>query len=60
MINKKRGYKSSRKAKREEDGALIDGMEIAKKLYDEDLTPGQLCLQLLESGKESFARLLPF
>jgi CRISPR-associated endonuclease Csn1 len=28
MINKKRGYKSSRKAKGEEDGTLIDGMEL--------------------------------
>lgn len=27
-------------------------MEIAKKLYEEDLTPGQLCSQLLESGKK--------
>lgn len=54
MINKKRGYKSSRKAKGEEEGSLIDGMEVAKKLYDEDLTPGQLCLQLLESGKSVF------
>lgn len=53
MINKKRGYKSSRKAKGEEDGALIDGMEVAKKMYNEDLTPGQLCLELLESGKRS-------
>ena len=53
MINKKRGYKSSRKAKGDEDGALIDGMETAKRLYDEDLTPGQLCLQLLESNKRS-------
>ena len=53
MINKKRGYKSSRKAKGEEDGILIDGMEVAKKLYDEDLTPGQFCLQLLESGKKA-------
>jgi CRISPR-associated endonuclease Csn1 len=51
MINKKRGYKSSRKAKGGEDGALIDGMEVAKKLYDEDLTPGQLCLQLMDEGK---------
>lgn len=53
MINKKRGYKSSRKAKGEEDGTLIDGMDIARRLYNEDLTPGQLCLQLLESGKKS-------
>ena len=53
MINKKRGYKSSRKIKEKEAGTLIDGMKVAKKLYDEDLTPGQLCLQLLESGKKS-------
>lgn len=52
MINKKRGYKSSRKAKGTEDGALIDGMEIAKKLYNENLTPGELCLQLLKSEKK--------
>ena len=55
MINKKRGYKSNRKIKSEEDGSLIDGMEIAKRMYDEDLTPGQICLELLESGK----RVLP-
>jgi len=52
MINKKRGYKSSRKAKGNEDGALIDGMEVAKKLYDEQLTPGQYCLELLQNGKK--------
>ena len=52
MINKKRGYKSSRKAKGEEDGTLIDGMEIAKRLYEENLTPGELCLQLLMKGKK--------
>ena len=32
MINKKRGYKSSRKVKDGEEGELIDGMEIAKRL----------------------------
>ncbi len=53
MINKKRGYKSSRKAKNEEEGQLIDGMEVAKRLYDENLTPGQLMLQLLEAGKKN-------
>ncbi len=46
-INKKRGYKSSRKAKNEEEGALIDGMEIANKMFEEDLTPGQLVFNLL-------------
>ncbi|MDD2953204.1 MAG: type II CRISPR RNA-guided endonuclease Cas9 [Parabacteroides sp.] len=54
MINKKRGYKSSRKVKGGEEGILIDGMEVAKKLYEDDLTPGQFCLQLLESGKRFF------
>ena len=52
MINKKRGYKSSRKAKGDEEGTLIDGMEIAKLLYEENLTPGQYCLQLMEQGKK--------
>lgn len=53
MINKKRGYKSSRKAKGEEDGKLINGMDVAKRLYDENITPGQFCLELLESGKKA-------
>lgn len=53
MINKKRGYKSSRKAKSGEDGKLVDGMTVAKKLYDEDLTPGQLCHQILSEGKKA-------
>ncbi|MBR4147342.1 MAG: type II CRISPR RNA-guided endonuclease Cas9 [Bacteroidales bacterium] len=52
MINKKRGYKSSRKAKSTEEGQLIDGMEIAKRLYEVNLTPGQLSFQLLQSGKK--------
>lgn len=52
QINKKRGYKSSRKAKSTEEGQLIDGMEIAKRLYEESITPGQLSLQLLENGKK--------
>lgn len=52
MINKKRGYKSSRKVKSQDEGQLIDGMEIAKKLYNENLTPGQLVMQLLKDGKK--------
>lgn len=51
MINKKRGYKSSRKVKGKDEGQLIDGMAVAKLLYDEGLTPGQYALQLLDSGK---------
>ncbi|MCR5714367.1 MAG: type II CRISPR RNA-guided endonuclease Cas9 [Bacteroidales bacterium] len=52
MINKKRGYKSSRKAKNPDEGQLIDGMEIAQRLYNENLTPGQLSLELLKSKKK--------
>ncbi|SDD42535.1 type II CRISPR RNA-guided endonuclease Cas9 [Niabella drilacis] len=51
-INKKRGYKSSRKAKNEEEGQLIDGMAVARRLYEECLTPGQLSYQLLKEGKK--------
>ena len=51
MINKKRGYKSSRKLDTNEDGKIIDGMEVAKQLYDEGLTPGQYMLRLMDSGK---------
>lgn len=52
MINKKRGYKSSRKVINEDEGQLIDGMEIAKKLYHENLTPGEFVYQLLKEGKK--------
>lgn len=51
MINKKRGYKSSRKAKSDDEGQLIDGMSIAKQLYEDDLTPGQFTLKILQKGK---------
>ena len=53
MINKKRGYKSSRKVKDGEEGELIDGMEIAKRLYEEDITPGRLLLDLYMNGKKN-------
>ncbi|MEE0917078.1 MAG: type II CRISPR RNA-guided endonuclease Cas9, partial [Bacteroidales bacterium] len=49
MLNKKRGYKSSRKAKSTDEGQLIDGMSIAKELYERDLTPGQYVLELLKN-----------
>lgn len=49
-INKKRGYKSSRKVKSEEEGTAFDGMKIAKALYDQNLTPGQYALQFLKEG----------
>ncbi len=51
-INKKRGYKSSRKAKNEEEGSLIDGMSVAKELYENKLTPGEFVFNLLSEGKK--------
>lgn len=50
-INKKRGYKSSRKAKSEDEGQAIDGMAIAKELYDNNLTPGQYIHRLLQANE---------
>ena len=47
MINKKRGYKSSRKAKSADEGQLVDGMEVARILFEEGITPGQYCFRLL-------------
>lgn len=52
MINKKRGYKSSRKAKSNDEGELVDGMSVAKNLYEKDITPGQYSLQLIRNGKK--------
>ena len=42
-MNKKRGYRSNRKAKDKDkdNGQVIDGMVIAKILYEKNLTPGQ-------------------
>ena len=50
-INKKRGYKSSRKVSNDDQGQAIDGMTVAKTLYSENLTSGQYVLQELESTK---------
>ena len=52
MINKKRGYKSSRKTDSGEDGQLIDGMTVAKQMYDQGLTPGQVLFDLFNKGKK--------
>lgn len=53
MINKKRGYKSSRKAASGDEGALIDGMGVAKLLYECNITPGEYVLELLQSGTKT-------
>ncbi|KPH14764.1 type II CRISPR RNA-guided endonuclease Cas9 [Chryseobacterium sp. ERMR1:04] len=55
LINKKRGYKSSRKAKNEDEGQIVDGMSVAKKLYEENTTPGEYSYELLKSGKKQLS-----
>ncbi|MEN0009491.1 type II CRISPR RNA-guided endonuclease Cas9 [Flavobacterium nitrogenifigens] len=50
MLNKKRGYKSSRKAKTAEEGDAIDGMKIAKEIFENNLTPGQWVYSSLSKG----------
>jgi len=54
MINKKRGYKSSRKTKKSdsEDGQLIDERNVAKELYNNNITCGEYVLALINKGKE--------
>lgn len=48
MINKKRGYKSNRKARNNDEGCIIDSISIAKELYDKNITPGEYVYQRLE------------
>lgn len=60
MLNKKRGYKSSRKTATTEEGTAIDGMNIAKRLYEEHLTPGQYTYKyLLLKGKKYIPDFYP-
>jgi CRISPR-associated endonuclease Csn1 len=58
-INKKRGYKSSRKAKDESEGTSIDGMETAKLLFHKNITPGQLMYERLSEGKKNTPEFYP-
>ena len=52
MINKKRGYKSNRKANNNEEGNAIDSISIAQELYDKRITPGQFIHQRLCINKK--------
>ena len=52
MINKKRGYKSNRKTDAGNDGTAIDNRDVAKILFERNLTPGEFGLELLKSGKK--------
>lgn len=50
-INKKRGYKSSRKAVGQDEGTIVDGMAIAKELYEKGITPGMLVYRRILENK---------
>lgn len=55
IINKKRGYKNSRKLNKDEnpdEGSAIDDMETARILNQEGITPGEYSYRLLCNGKE--------
>ena len=58
-INKKRGYKSNRKVSEEEGGNFIEGMEVARILHRENLTPGQWVYHQLKQGKKNTADFYP-
>lgn len=51
MLNKKRGYKSNRKDKNNDDGHFVNTLDIARELYDSGLTPGQYGHKLIQEGK---------
>lgn len=51
MINKKRGYKSSRKIIKNEDGYFVNALDVAREMYDSNLTPGQYGYHLIKEGK---------
>lgn len=53
MLNKKRGYKSTRKTDSSEEGTLIDGMSVAEQLHRNNLTPGEYVLQRLNNGEKT-------
>lgn len=58
-LNKKRGYKSSRKAKNEEEGSLIDGMDVAREIISRNITPGIFVYELFKEGKRFIPDFYP-
>ena len=50
QINRKRGYKSNRKTDGDEEGALIDGMDVSKQLNASGQTPGEWVLARMREG----------
>ena len=58
-INKKRGYKSNRKAKNEDEGQVINSMEIAINLYENAKTPGEFVYERLLEKKKYIPEFYP-
>ena len=50
-LNKKRGYKSNRKLRVAGEGSIIDSIEIAKLLYENQWTPGQYVMNSIREGE---------
>ena len=59
LINRKRGYKSNRKVDADADGKIIDGMTVARTLYDNNLTPGEYAYDLLIKNKKYIPDFYP-
>ena len=60
MINKKRGYKSNRKADGDEvDGVALDSKDLALELERKGQTPGQYCYEQLLAGKKRLPQFYP-
>lgn len=54
MINKKRGYKSSRKlnASEKDEGQAIDNLDVAKQLSSRNITCAEYIVELLHNGEK--------
>lgn len=59
MLNKKRGYKSSRKAKTVEEGDAIDEIKISKEIFEKNITPGQWVFNSLSNGDKYIPSFYP-
>ncbi len=58
-INKKRGYKSNRKAQSDEESGEVLDFEVARRIHEEKITPGQYALRRLEEGKRYIPSFFP-
>lgn len=59
MINAKRGYKSSRRLAKSDDGTVIDAIDVALQLMRTHQTPGQYAYGLVSAGKKVLTGFYP-